>query len=204
MIVMTRAIGPSKYANPAYWLKVFDPKTAYQLTHFEPEMCVWGELPPILEYSDGLPMFCQLVAVGLNLVVMGGLNPMTYEVSNDVFIYDFVIDAWRRGASMPGATSQKEYSVMASSMSSVDTAQVGIVDSIETSDESFDVATWQWGSVQEDFLNSTMTAARQGKVYIIQPKLYCAPYKDFPLNFKLDSKWDKVLMKKMASQALFN
>ncbi|THF95208.1 hypothetical protein TEA_016025 [Camellia sinensis var. sinensis] len=50
----------------------------------------------------GLPIFCQLAGVGLNLVVMGGWNPVTWQVSNAVFVYDFVSATWKRGADMPG------------------------------------------------------------------------------------------------------
>ncbi|GAA0156371.1 hypothetical protein LIER_13885 [Lithospermum erythrorhizon] len=62
----------------------------------------WMELPPIHEYLDGLPMFCQLVGVGLNLVVMGGWNPVTWEVTNAVFVYNFVTAKWRQGDDIPG------------------------------------------------------------------------------------------------------
>ncbi|KAL2499657.1 F-box/kelch-repeat protein [Abeliophyllum distichum] len=63
---------------------------AYRLTVFEPERGYWIELPPVPGYSDGLPMFCQLVGARLNLVVMGGLKPVTWEVSNSVYISTFL------------------------------------------------------------------------------------------------------------------
>ncbi|KAL2462686.1 F-box/kelch-repeat protein [Forsythia ovata] len=88
----TQKLGTIKYsATPAYRLTVFEPERGY-----------WTELPPVPGYSDGLPMFCQLVGVGLNLVVMGGLNPVTWEVSNSVYIYNFISATWRRGTHMPG------------------------------------------------------------------------------------------------------
>ncbi|XP_027122656.1 F-box/kelch-repeat protein At1g80440-like [Coffea arabica] len=74
----------------------------YRLTLCEPENGYWTELPPVPGYTEGLPMFCQLVGVGLNLVVMGGWNPDTWEVSNAVFVYSFSTASWRRGADMPG------------------------------------------------------------------------------------------------------
>ncbi|KAL6568112.1 hypothetical protein OROHE_003796 [Orobanche hederae] len=88
----TRELGPVKYAAAP----------VYRLTVCEPETGFWAELPPIPEYSDGLPMFCQLVGVGSSLVVMGGLDPVTWEASNGVFLYDFVTGRWRRRADMPG------------------------------------------------------------------------------------------------------
>ncbi|PIN03305.1 hypothetical protein CDL12_24174 [Handroanthus impetiginosus] len=90
----SREFGVKKYAAAG--------APVYQLTVCEPETGYWAELPPIPGYSDGLPMFCQLVGVGLNLVVMGGVNPVTWEVLHSVFIYNFVSDTWHRGADMPG------------------------------------------------------------------------------------------------------
>lgn len=74
----------------------------YRLTLYEPETGNWRELPPVPDYSDGLPMFCQLVGVGYNLVVLGGWNPTTWMASNAVFVYSFLSGTWRRGADMPG------------------------------------------------------------------------------------------------------
>ncbi|KAL3511816.1 hypothetical protein ACH5RR_024533 [Cinchona calisaya] len=80
----------------------FSATPVYRLTLCEPETGYWTELPPVPGYADGLPMFCQLIGAGLNLVVMGGWNRVTWEVSNAVFVYSFVSGTWRRGADMPG------------------------------------------------------------------------------------------------------
>ncbi|PSS07456.1 F-box/kelch-repeat protein [Actinidia chinensis var. chinensis] len=74
----------------------------YQLTICEPETGKWSELLPVPGYSNGLPVFCRVTSVGSNLVVMGGLDPVTWEVSNAVFVYNFVSATWKRGADMPG------------------------------------------------------------------------------------------------------
>ncbi|VFQ87382.1 unnamed protein product [Cuscuta campestris] len=74
----------------------------YGLTVFEPETGRWTRLPPVPGFSDGLPLFCEIVAVGTDLVLMGGWDPVTWEVSRVVFAYSFVRAAWRRGADMPG------------------------------------------------------------------------------------------------------
>ncbi|KAA8540433.1 hypothetical protein F0562_024648 [Nyssa sinensis] len=74
----------------------------YRLTICEPDTGNWSELPPVREFSNGLPMFCQLIGVGSDLVVMGGCDPVNWEVSNSVFVYNFVSCKWRRGADMPG------------------------------------------------------------------------------------------------------
>ncbi|KAG8379896.1 hypothetical protein BUALT_Bualt07G0136900 [Buddleja alternifolia] len=190
----TRDMGLKKYA-PIYRLMLCEPETGYRV-----------ELPPVPGYSDGLPLFCQLVGVGLNLVVMGGFNPVTWEASNDMFIYNFISVTWRRGASMPGCqrfffacTSDsirtifvagghdREKCALKSAMvydvtedkwvmlpdmarerdeskgvfshgkfhviGGYDTGRQG---GFQTSAESFDVATWQWGWVQADFLNSAV------------------------------------------------
>ncbi|KAG8379903.1 hypothetical protein BUALT_Bualt07G0137600 [Buddleja alternifolia] len=73
----------------------------YELKLYEPETGYRALLPPPV--PGGLPISSQLVGVGLNLVVMGGLNPNTSEVmTDDVFVYNFVAATWHRGAKMPG------------------------------------------------------------------------------------------------------
>ncbi|CAK9144264.1 unnamed protein product [Ilex paraguariensis] len=74
----------------------------YRLTIYEEQTGGWSELPPLLGFSDGLPMFCHLAALGLNLVVIGGWNQVTWEVSNALFIYNFLSAKWRRGTDMSG------------------------------------------------------------------------------------------------------
>ncbi|GMH03660.1 hypothetical protein Nepgr_005499 [Nepenthes gracilis] len=78
----------------------------YELTLFEPEAGVWRRLPAIHGLSGGLPMFCGVVGVGLDLVVIGGWDPVTWQVSNSVYVFNFLTATWRRGADMPaGARS---------------------------------------------------------------------------------------------------
>lgn len=99
VVVMAQArVDPTQEVNTRKSAAV----PSYRLTICEPETGLWSELPPIPGFSDGLPMYCQLVGVGLSLVVMGGLDPDTWQSSTAVFIYDFVSAAWRRGAAMPG------------------------------------------------------------------------------------------------------
>ncbi|KAK3219695.1 hypothetical protein Dsin_013665 [Dipteronia sinensis] len=80
-----------RFANPVYRVTILELDTGH-----------WLELPPLPGFSNGLPMFCQLAAVGLNIVAMGGLDPVTWEVSNSVFVFNFVSGKWHRGADMPG------------------------------------------------------------------------------------------------------
>ncbi|KAL7162401.1 hypothetical protein ACSBR2_042815 [Camellia fascicularis] len=77
-------------------------RLVYRIVLCDPETGYWSELPPVPGFPDGLPMFCHLVGVGSELVLIGGCDPVTWEVSKSVFIYNFVSGTWRRGADMPG------------------------------------------------------------------------------------------------------
>ncbi|XVF74637.1 hypothetical protein PTKIN_Ptkin13bG0127100 [Pterospermum kingtungense] len=78
-------------------------KPVYGLSILEPDTGNWVDLPLVPdEFPDGLPYFCQMVAVGYELVVIGGLNTVTWEASGSVFVYNFLTAKWRRGADMPG------------------------------------------------------------------------------------------------------
>ncbi|KAG5523387.1 hypothetical protein RHGRI_035264 [Rhododendron griersonianum] len=74
----------------------------YRLAICEPETGYWSELPAVPGFPDGIPMFCHLVGVGSELVVIGGCDPFSWQVSNSVFIYNFLSDTWRCGTDMPG------------------------------------------------------------------------------------------------------
>ncbi|XAR50614.1 hypothetical protein NMG60_11004981 [Bertholletia excelsa] len=74
----------------------------YRISVCEPASGKWSELEPLPGFPNGLPMFCRVVGVGLDLVVLGGWNRVTWEVSNAVFVYNFVSATWRRGSDMPG------------------------------------------------------------------------------------------------------
>ncbi|THG03941.1 hypothetical protein TEA_008816 [Camellia sinensis var. sinensis] len=74
----------------------------YRLALRELETGYWSDLPPVPGFSDGLPMFCHLVGVGPELVLIGGCDPVTWQVSDPVFIYNFVSGIWRHGTDMPG------------------------------------------------------------------------------------------------------
>ncbi|KAI4331458.1 hypothetical protein MLD38_029646 [Melastoma candidum] len=75
---------------------------SYRLAAFEPVSGRWWELPPPPGCPDGIPMFCQLVAAGTDLVLVGGIDPVTWEASGSVYVYSFVRGEWRSGADMPG------------------------------------------------------------------------------------------------------
>lgn len=74
----------------------------YRLALFEPDTGAWDVLPAIPGLPHGLPLFCQVAGAGRSLVVVGGWDPSTWAASDEVFVYDFVSGAWRRGARMPG------------------------------------------------------------------------------------------------------
>ncbi|KAI3761548.1 hypothetical protein L1987_51966 [Smallanthus sonchifolius] len=87
--------------NPAGKRKCLD-IPVYRLVVLEPETGSWSEMPCLPEFSNGLPLFCGMVGVGSDLVVMGGYDPRTWDCCNSVFIFDFLSSTWRRGADMPG------------------------------------------------------------------------------------------------------
>ncbi|XP_050230891.1 F-box/kelch-repeat protein At1g80440 [Mercurialis annua] len=101
LIVMAQArVDQNSGSNSSLFKLRFNP--VYRLTVLEPDTGDWCDLPPVPGFSDGLPMFCQVVGVGSELVVLGGLDPDTWEVSDSVYVFNFVSATWRRGADMPG------------------------------------------------------------------------------------------------------
>ncbi|XP_044495233.1 F-box/kelch-repeat protein At1g80440-like [Mangifera indica] len=100
LVVMTQAkVDPN--INSGFVKRLTNP--VYRVSVLEVGSGLWSELPPIPGFfSSGFPLFCQVVAVGSDLVVMGGLDPVTWKVSGLVFVFDFVSATWRRGADMPG------------------------------------------------------------------------------------------------------
>ncbi|KAI3671558.1 hypothetical protein L1987_87297 [Smallanthus sonchifolius] len=89
-------------SNRKHGLRKYSAAPAYSLTVYEPETGNWSKLPPVPRFSDGLPLFCQIVPVGFNLVVMGGLNPENWDASRFVYVYSFASATWQRGPDMPG------------------------------------------------------------------------------------------------------
>lgn len=99
LIVMAQArVQPGRDSGSTKYLAT----PTYRLTVFEPDSGRWSELNPGFGLSDGLPLFCQLVRVGSDLIVMGGWDPRSWTASAAVYIYNFVLAKWRRGADMPG------------------------------------------------------------------------------------------------------
>ncbi|KAK9666237.1 hypothetical protein RND81_14G170400 [Saponaria officinalis] len=76
----------------------------YRLVLFDPETQDWTRLPEIPGMSGGLPMFCGLVGFGFgwDILIIGGLDPVTWQTSNDVYIYSFLSGKWRKSADMAG------------------------------------------------------------------------------------------------------
>ncbi|KAI9195157.1 hypothetical protein LWI28_012287 [Acer negundo] len=78
---------------------------SYGLTMFDPVGRVWDRIDPVPEYPNGLPLFCQLAGCEGKLVVMGGWDPVSYDLVTGVFIFDFAMRQWRRGKDMPAKMS---------------------------------------------------------------------------------------------------
>ncbi|KAE8696092.1 putative Galactose oxidase/kelch repeat superfamily protein [Hibiscus syriacus] len=78
-------------------------KPIFRLSVLEPDTGKWVHFPALPgEFHNGLPYFCHLVAVGCDLVLIGGLDPVTLEAIASVFVFNFLTAKWRRGADMPG------------------------------------------------------------------------------------------------------
>ncbi|XP_031090863.1 F-box/kelch-repeat protein At1g80440-like [Ipomoea triloba] len=86
----------------------------YRLTLFEPVKRRWRNFPPVPEMVEGMPLFCQVVGIGPELLVIGGINPVTCRVQNSVFIYNFLSATWRGGADMPGNKDRRFFGCAAS------------------------------------------------------------------------------------------
>uniref|UniRef100_A0A1J3IEM7 F-box/kelch-repeat protein n=1 Tax=Noccaea caerulescens TaxID=107243 RepID=A0A1J3IEM7_NOCCA len=78
------------------------PTPVYRISVLELESGLWTELLPFPGKSNGLPLFCRLASVGSDLVVLGGLDPVTWRTSDSVFIFSFLTSTWRNGTNMPG------------------------------------------------------------------------------------------------------
>ena len=204
IIVMVQARVDSEKSGGGFIKTPMNP--VYRPTVLEPESGNWTELPPAPGLASGLPMFCQLVGVGFDLLVMGGWDPETWKPSSSVFVYNFRSAKWRRGADMPGGprtffgcASDSEQTVYIAgghdeeknalrSAFAYDVARdewVQLPDMarerdeceaifhggklhviggystemqgrFERSAEAFDVATWRWDQVAENFLESAM------------------------------------------------
>ncbi|KAL0905780.1 hypothetical protein M5K25_024218 [Dendrobium thyrsiflorum] len=64
----------------------------------------WAPLPPIPLVSLGHPFFFSVVASGLHLVVIGGLDRYSLNCNEGVYVYSFLSNTWRPGRPMPGPT----------------------------------------------------------------------------------------------------
>ncbi|XP_071712259.1 F-box/kelch-repeat protein At1g15670-like [Rutidosis leptorrhynchoides] len=87
--------------NPNRNIKCSD-TLVYRPVVLEPETGCWSEMPELPEYPYELPMFCEMVALGSVLVVMGGYAPRFTDCLDSVFIFDFISSTWRRGKPIPG------------------------------------------------------------------------------------------------------
>ncbi|KAI4383664.1 hypothetical protein MLD38_009473 [Melastoma candidum] len=85
------AVGTDHLSQPRYSISVFDPGSLS-----------WTWVPPIPDFPDGLPLFCQLASTDGKLLMLGGWDPVTYDSLRRVYLHDFVAGEWQRCADMPG------------------------------------------------------------------------------------------------------
>lgn len=181
----------------------------YRVAVLESGSGLWTELPPIPGQPNGLPLFCKLVSIGSDLIVLGGLDPVTWQASDSVFVFSFLNSKWRAGAVMPGVkrsffgcASDSDRTVLVAgghdeekqaltSAIVYDLAEdkwtffpdmsrerdeckaifhagkFHVIGGYATEEqgqfsksaESFDVSTWQWGPVKEEFLDGGETVS---------------------------------------------
>ncbi|XP_010532130.1 PREDICTED: F-box/kelch-repeat protein At1g80440-like [Tarenaya hassleriana] len=99
LLVMAQAgVDPVRENGPGKLLSI----PVYRISVLQPGSGLWTELPPVPGLPNGLPLFCRLAAVGSDLVVLGGLDPVTWQASDSIFIFSFLTSTWRTGESMPG------------------------------------------------------------------------------------------------------
>lgn len=80
--------------TPVYGVNIYDAKHG-----------AWDRLPPLLDFANGLPLFCQCVAVGSSVVMLGGWDPASWAVLKCVYVYNFSSGQWKRGSDMPSVRS---------------------------------------------------------------------------------------------------
>ncbi|OWM66130.1 F-box/kelch-repeat protein At1g80440-like [Punica granatum] len=104
------------------------------LSIFEPLQGRWSTLPPIPDCSNGMPTYFTLVAVGSDILVLGG---------SDVYIYSFQSWSWRRGVDMP-SEPRKYYDFASDGKRIVYVAGGECMDSLLKSAMAYDVKKDEW------------------------------------------------------------
>lgn len=104
LLVLAQAAPPLAASGPAHKYAASATPASYRLVLHDPAAGTWATPPPPVSGS-GLPLFCQLAAVGegpkRKLVVLGGWDPETWAPTAAVHVYDFLSGTWHRGADMP-------------------------------------------------------------------------------------------------------
>lgn len=77
----------------------------YAISIFDAKLQSWATLPSIPDFPHGLPLFCSCIAVGAQIVLLGGWDPCSWSVLTSVYIYDFSSSQWRCGSPMPTTRS---------------------------------------------------------------------------------------------------
>ncbi|KAA8516952.1 hypothetical protein F0562_017230 [Nyssa sinensis] len=92
--VQSQSGGRKEVAQPSYGVSVFDPVSGS-----------WDRVEPIPKYPDGLPLVCQVASSEGKLVIMGGLDPVSWNPVKDVFVYEFTTRRWTQCKDMPSKRS---------------------------------------------------------------------------------------------------
>ncbi|GKV41872.1 hypothetical protein SLEP1_g49348 [Rubroshorea leprosula] len=91
-------------ASSPDWCKPVGPPN-YRITIFDPVSGSWSRVGPVPKCPNGLPLFCQVTSSEGKLIVIGGWDSTTFRPVRDVFVYDFMVQRWRKGKDMPETRS---------------------------------------------------------------------------------------------------
>ncbi|KAK6912112.1 Kelch repeat type 1 [Dillenia turbinata] len=158
----------------------------YRVTLCEPETGIWSDLPPIPGLSYGLPLFCQFAGVGSDLVptvffacasdsdrmvLVAGGHDNEKNALKSAMAYDVFNDKWVPLPDMARERDECKAVFQHGKFQVIGGYGTEMQGHFERSAETFDVSTWQWGSVEDNFLEtgtcpSTCVASDKGKIYI--------------------------------------
>ncbi|RVW34100.1 F-box/kelch-repeat protein [Vitis vinifera] len=147
------------------------PTLAYRVTLLDLETGNWSELPSVPGFSDGLPMFCQLVGVESELVVWaggirihgrfralclftiscrrrgGGERICQVRGGRSLDVRRRVWSGWERDE-CKGVFHRGKFHVIGGYCTEMQGR-------FERSAEAFDFANWEWDKAEEDFLEDS-------------------------------------------------
>ncbi|KAF2301312.1 hypothetical protein GH714_022569 [Hevea brasiliensis] len=172
LVVMAQALVDRKEDSKVVKYRV---SPVYRLTLVEPDTGDWCDLPPIPGFSDGLPMFCQVVSVGSDIVVLG-VRRSFFGCASDsdrmVFVvgghdgeknalrsgiaYDVRKDEWVPLPNMARERDECKAVFHSGKLHVIGGYCTEMQGRFEKNTEVFDFAMWKWNDMQDNFLETAM------------------------------------------------